>query len=143
MPRERTAAGFILVCPQPAPPRYLLLRNALHGTWGFPKGHSEKGESLMETALRETAEETGITDVGVVQDFEFSDSYEVTTPKRGAYRKTVTYFLALTPVARHVQSREHSESGWFCFEDALKRLKFPALQQALRLAQARLEAKAP
>lgn len=142
MPRERTAAGFILACPQPAPPRYLLLRNALHGTWGFPKGHSEKGESLMETALRETAEETGITDVGVVQDFEFSDSYEVNTPRRGAYRKTVTYFLAVTPSTAHVQSREHSESGWFDFDDALTRLKFPALKQALRQAKARLEAQA-
>lgn len=142
MPKERTAAGFILACLNLAPPRYLLLKNALHGTWGFPKGHSEKNESLLETALRETAEETGITDIRVIEDFEFSDSYEVNTPKRGAYRKTVTYFLAVTPSTAHVQSREHSESGWFVLEDALKLLKFPALRQALRQAHARLEARA-
>lgn len=142
MAKERSAAGFILACRTAKDTRYLLLKNALHGTWGFAKGHSEKGESLLETALREVAEETGLRDFSVVPDFEFHDRYEVKTPKRGAYLKNVTYFLALVPRAAHVQSAEHSDSGWFSFEDALDKLRFPALRQALCLAQSRLQATA-
>ena len=33
------------------------------GAWDMPKGHQETGESLEECALREVAEETGLTDL--------------------------------------------------------------------------------
>jgi 8-oxo-dGTP pyrophosphatase MutT (NUDIX family) len=138
MPKDRTAAGFVLACESGAKRRYLLLKNARHGAWGFPKGHSENDESLIETALRETREETGITDLHVIDGFEVSDSYQVHTPKRGDYRKTVTYFLARTPKAAHVQSDEHADSGWFALEEALRKLAFPKLQETLTRADALL-----
>ena len=138
MPKERTAAGFVLACEAGGQRRYLLLKNARHGAWGFPKGHSEDDETPMETALRETREETGITDLRVIDGFEVRDSYLVHTPKRGDYRKTVTYFLALTPTAKHVQSHEHVESGWFELDEALAKLAFPTLQKTLKQADARL-----
>ena len=37
---------------------FLLLENAIHGAWGFPKGHLEQGEDLEEGARRECLEET-------------------------------------------------------------------------------------
>jgi 8-oxo-dGTP pyrophosphatase MutT (NUDIX family) len=40
--------------------RYLLIRDS-YNNWGFPKGHLEGDESPAEAALRETAEETGLT----------------------------------------------------------------------------------
>ena len=138
MPKDRTAAGFVLACETGGKRRYLLLKNARHGAWGFPKGHSEEGETLLETARRETLEETGISDLEIVDGFEVSDSYQVHTPKRGDYRKTVTYFLALTPTAKHVQSHEHAESGWFELDEALAKLAFPTLQKTLKQADARL-----
>lgn len=40
--------------------RTLLLRRAGEGTWCFPKGHVESGESLKEAAAREIREECGL-----------------------------------------------------------------------------------
>ena len=42
---------------------YLILMQT-NGSWSFPKGHMEPGESETETSLRELKEETGLTVVG-------------------------------------------------------------------------------
>ena len=54
----KTTSCGILVCN----PREELLLCHATGTarWDIPKGHGEAGESTQETALRETAEETGL-----------------------------------------------------------------------------------
>jgi len=36
------------------------------GTYSLPGGHMEYGESFEDTALRETAEETGLTDIEII-----------------------------------------------------------------------------
>mgnify|MGYP003311520550 CR=1 FL=1 len=42
---------------------YLVLMQT-NGSWSFPKGHMEPGETETETALRELREETSLTVVG-------------------------------------------------------------------------------
>lgn len=135
-PAARAAAGFVLFAVVDGTPHYLLLRNALHGTWGFPKGHAEADETPLDTALRETAEETGIERLEVIPGFEVSDTYEVDVP-RGRYRKTVFYFLARVAGPVHRPSDEHSASAWLPFEEALAQLEYPALRETLRRADAK------
>jgi 8-oxo-dGTP diphosphatase len=36
-------------------------RGSYSGKWGFPGGHVERGETIVEAGLRELAEETGVT----------------------------------------------------------------------------------
>jgi 8-oxo-dGTP pyrophosphatase MutT (NUDIX family) len=50
-------AGMVLVNKHR---QVLLVQGAETGKWSFPKGHLEKGESPIQTALREFYEETGL-----------------------------------------------------------------------------------
>lgn len=73
--------------------RVLLLRRVGEGTWCFPKGHVERGESLQATARREIKEECGLDVVlgrriGEVRYAFYSRADEVNHDKR------VVYFLA-------------------------------------------------
>lgn len=142
MSRELTAAGFIVALGG-AEPRYLLLRSARHQGWGFPKGHSESGEDELATALRETAEETGISGLSVIEDFAYRSSYQVSGGNRGAYLKNVVYLLALAPDQTFQISDEHDRAGWYTFEQALPLLKFESLREALRQAHKVLLARNP
>lgn len=140
MPQSREAAGFVLASMQGGAPRYLLLKSAVHGTWGAPKGHLEPGEGALAGAIRETLEETGIRDLQVIEGFRRDLAYEVSTRKRGSYTKRVTYFLALTPKATHVQSDEHDDSGWFTLHEAMARVSYEGFKQVLLDADAHLRA---
>jgi len=46
-----------------------------YGKWAFPKGHIESGENIMNTALREVSEETGISirDLKIVKNLGKTD----------------------------------------------------------------------
>ena len=61
------------------------------GTYSFPKGHMEKGETEMETARREVFEETGLNP-DFLPGFREEDEYDLA--EKPGTRKRVTYFLA-------------------------------------------------
>ena len=68
--------------------RLLVLR--AYKNWDFPKGLIEPGETELDAAKRETAEETGLTDL----DFPFGDAHKDTVPYAGG--KVARYFIAET-----------------------------------------------
>ena len=57
--RRETTSGGVVVRRAADGIRYLLIYDS-HGNWGFPKGYLDPGESLLEAAAREVAEETGV-----------------------------------------------------------------------------------
>lgn len=78
--------------PDDSEPLLLVLQHHA-GHWGFPKGHPETGETPLETAQRELAEETGLDEVAWVEEPRFNQSYDFTWGE-DIYHKTVTYFPA-------------------------------------------------
>ncbi len=112
MTRVIEAAGFLLFC-RGENPSFLLMKHA--NRWDLPKGHAEQGESLLQTALRETEEETGIAaeSFSVDPEFKFEIEYEVKGNKRGDYLKRVTYFLGYIHMQVAPSLTEHIDFRWF------------------------------
>lgn len=59
---EVSAGGIVFRRLPDHAPQFLLIKDS-YDNWGFPKGHLEDGESPAEAALRETEEETGLSDL--------------------------------------------------------------------------------
>lgn len=115
-PGERVKAAGILVMTTDAEFRqFLLMRH--RNRWDLPKGHCEKGESFRETALRETAEETGIapTSIEIDEAFSFDLVYPVTYKRWGdlVFEKQVRYFLGFIEKKPKLKITEHESAEWF------------------------------
>ena len=86
------------------------------GTWGIPGGHQEDGESPEHTAVRETAEETGLVVVPTAR-LGFTDD-----PMPEIGRHYVTLFVACTSVGgepRLCEPDKATELAW-CTPDELR-----------------------
>lgn len=133
-PPVQHAAGIILWRPVQEERRYLLLRNRDHGTWGFPKGHREAGESDIECARREVLEETGLSEYEIDPGFEETMSYPVHQGDT-VYTKTVRYFLARSDQGALALSQEHSEGDWYPYDQALRLLQHEESRNLLSAAE--------
>lgn len=109
--KVKQAAGMILVSTG-SPLELLLLKHA--DRWDLPKGHVDGNESLIETAYRETMEETGIPSEAIRLDasFRFSLEYTVQRAGRGEHLKKVTYFLGSVDREAPITLTEHVGYQW-------------------------------
>jgi 8-oxo-dGTP pyrophosphatase MutT (NUDIX family) len=120
------SAGIVVARRESDGWKYLVLR--AYRNWDFPKGEVETGESPLETAIRETREETGITEL----NFRWGDVYRETEPyNRGT--KIARYFLAETSQAAvafavnpQIGGPEHHEHRWLDASE-LKKIVPPRL----------------
>jgi 8-oxo-dGTP pyrophosphatase MutT (NUDIX family) len=119
---EERSAGAILFNETNSERKFLLL-NYPSGHWDFVKGNIEKGETLLQTVIREIREETGITDVEFIEEFE--DKIEYHYQREGdLVHKEVVFFLAKTKTTVVKISHEHVGFVWLNFDDALKKLTY-------------------
>ena len=112
------AAGLLIIAcgdQDLKPQHFLLMRH--RDRWDLPKGHCEAGESLIETAFRETEEETGIvaSEIQLAEGFSYSLQYPVTynSPKSKTFTKRVTYFLGRVAAPCEIRCQEHQGCQWF------------------------------
>lgn len=135
--KRQVVAGFVIFRRTEDGIKFLLLYRR-GSYWNFPKGHFEEGEQSLDTALRETREETGLGthDLRIIPGFR---GYEQFSFRQGDERihDTVILYLAETHNPRVVISpREHSGFGWFTYHDALKTVgkKYVATKRVLKQA---------
>lgn len=111
------SAGVIPVRQTNEGYRFLLLR--VYRYWDFPKGQMEDGEAPFDSALREVAEETGISDLTFPWE---SAHYETAPYGRG---KIARYYLGLTEtetvvfgINPELGRAEHHEYRWVNADEA-------------------------
>ena len=136
--RDR-AAGVIVFRRSDAGCLFLLVLSRLtkRPLWEFPKGGVDEGESLLEAALRELREETGLSgdEIRLVEGFERSEHYRFSVGQ-GAQRvlieKSVTYFLAeaLKEEVR-ISPKEAHEYAWVDVDEAYRRIRYKERRKIL------------
>jgi 8-oxo-dGTP pyrophosphatase MutT (NUDIX family) len=109
--------------------------------WALPKGTPDSGESLLETALREVREETGIAveaeePLGAISYF--------FVRQRTRFHKTVHFFL-MRPVGGSIEEHDHEfdEVRWFQLEEALQIMTYPTEREVMERAAVALAGTQP
>ena len=135
-----TSAGGVVYRRAPDGPEIVLAHRRAPALWALPKGTPAAGETLEETALRETAEETGL-------------AVEITEPigpisyvfVRGStrYFKTVHFFL-MRPTGGDLAGHDHEfdDVRWVPLSEALRLMNYPTERSVVEQAE-RILAAAP
>lgn len=113
--------------------RCLILR--AYRNWDFPKGEALAGEEPLQTALRETTEETALSGL----ELPWGADYRETEPY--AKGKVARFYLALSrqgdvhlPINAELGRPEHQEFRWVTFDGA-ERLLAARFSPILQWAQ--------
>jgi 8-oxo-dGTP pyrophosphatase MutT (NUDIX family) len=130
--KKERSAGVVVCMEKPDGNRFLLL-NYPTGHWDFVKGKIERGETLHQTAVRETKEETGISDLEFVEGFEEKINYNFQFEGE-LIQKEVVFFLAKTKTHAVNVSHEHLDYTWLDYENALEKVTYQNAKNILSKA---------
>jgi bis(5'-nucleosidyl)-tetraphosphatase len=130
---EETSAGIVLFRKDGSKILFLLLHYP-SGHWDFVKGKMEDGESTHETAIREAREETGITDITFLENFEEWIKYDFQY-KGELVHKKVVFFLAETKTKEIIISNEHLDYTWMDYNTSMEKTTFDNAKTVLTRAQ--------
>ena len=110
-----------------------LLLHYPSGHWDFVKGKMEKGENPLDTVIRETKEETGISDLNFVDGFEENIEYDFQFEGELIHKKVV-FYLAKTNTEKITISHEHLDFVWLDYKSALEKTTYQNAKSALSKA---------
>jgi len=127
--KEEVSAGIILF--NGVEKRKFLLLNYPSKHWDFVKGKMEKGETPHETAIRETKEETGISEVEFIDGFEEEIEYYFYADNQEIHKKVI-FFLGKTQTTEITLSHEHLDFIWLEFDNALNKITYENAKNLLK-----------
>ncbi|WP_415283892.1 bis(5'-nucleosyl)-tetraphosphatase [Candidatus Nitrososphaera sp. FF02] len=126
---EQSVGAVIKLRPVEGIAEFLLLRNR-RGFWGFPQGHKEKGETEIQTLVREVKEETGISELDI-RSYIGKITYSYYRGDGVRSDKEVRFYYATTPTKEVKISEEHADFTWATLKDAFSLLDHAKLRQIL------------
>jgi ADP-ribose pyrophosphatase YjhB (NUDIX family) len=122
---EFSAGGLVVDLAGDVPLGALIGRTDRHGRllWSLPKGHIEQGETAEQAAVREVAEETGISGV-IMGELGTIDFWFVAEGRR--IHKTVQHYLMRATGGELSDADvEVSEVAWVPLPEISGRLAYP------------------
>lgn len=134
---KEQSAGTVLFVEENNEKKFLLLHYPT-GHWDFVKGKIENNESLEQAAIRETKEETGITDIEFIKGFKEKIEYSFKFDG-DIVQKEVIFFLAKTNTKQVEISYEHLDYVWLDFNNALNKITYENAKNILKKSKNYLE----
>ncbi len=138
------SAGIVVVRKNEEADKLLVLMMRAYNYWDFPKGKIELGERVIEAAIRETQEESGISKL----KFTWGQAHAQTLPY-GIVKKVSYYFLAETEekdivmqINPELGRAEHEEYKWLTFDEARK-IAVPRIKEILDWAELKIKTLTP
>jgi bis(5'-nucleosidyl)-tetraphosphatase len=134
---KKIAAGLILFrkTSEQSPIEYLLLQTSYgKNHWTPPKGHLDEGETELETAIRETKEESNLENNIDYNIIDLDYKIELRYPVEGK-EKIVYYWLAkfINSSSGQVKlSDEHIDFKWLDIDKTVELSQFNDMQIAFR-----------
>jgi|TARA_B100001013_G_C24413197_1_gene364762 8-oxo-dGTP pyrophosphatase MutT (NUDIX family) len=135
--KKEISAGIILYNNELDEKEFLLLKYP-GGHWDFVKGKMEHSEQPMQTAIRETKEETGITDLEFIDKFKEEISYTFFINGEEIDKKVI-FYLAKTNSVKIKISHEHLDFVWLNFENAIEKITYQNAKIILTKANSLLQ----
>ncbi len=131
--RQEISAGGVVFRFEDGRPLFLLIRDS-YRNWGFPKGHVERDEPAERAALREVAEETGLSALvlrGAVETIDWYFRF------RGRLIHKVCHFYLIESASAATSPQEEegiTACRWLPFDEALRLISYANARDVLRRA---------
>ena len=129
-PKFEKTGGAVMFTEKDGERRYLLIKNE-SGHIGFPKGHTDYGETELDTAKREVFEETGLE---FIQYGDFRNEYTYLTREKSV--KTGVFFIGHYEYREPVIQQDEILDDWLLpYGKAMELLNFPEDRELLAHAE--------
>ena len=102
--------------------------NQNHDSWSLPKGHVDDGETLLDAAIREIYEETGIQNPKFIKPIGSFGRYRIGLDGNDdlSHYKTIHIFLFESNQAKLIPiDKNNPEAKWLTYKEAEKILTHP------------------
>jgi 8-oxo-dGTP pyrophosphatase MutT (NUDIX family) len=137
--RARSAGGVVF--QRAGDDVHILILQHEGGKWMLPKGTIEPGETPEAVALREVAEETGLSNVRVIGDLG-QERYSFFWRTEGTYYDKIVHYFLLEFLGGE-EVRPQREEGfiaaeWVNLDEALARIKYKETREIVSRARAAL-----